>query len=187
MGAVPAPIAPQPIGSRDGGYGGNRRFLPPPAYRFKGGGYRFEGGGLGGNRRFLPNVFRECYFIIKHICKFFSILIIYNNNMGRHHHHHPKISPFDIPTPPPPWSWTNQEPDTQWSPHFPIRPPLKVVRQPFYNSSEDPTPEWAPNLIIQSGHRARHFLLHRRDKIERYVYGQNPATNTISSYGSHWQ
>lgn len=114
--------------------------------------------------------------------------------------------------PVPPWSWTNWEPDTQWCPVVPIRPPLKVVNTPFYTSSEDPAPEWAPNVIIRPPicsyptgydryrkHSKRHkhghnqfggcaFLRsHWKDDVPMYVYGRNPFSDTVNSGGSHFQ
>lgn len=99
--------------------------------------------------------------------------------------------------PVPPWSETRWEPDAQWCPSSPVPPPLKVVREPFYTSSEDPPPQWAPNVPLapigdkhgsHHHHHHHHKFLHDwKDDIERHVYGRNPYSNTVNSGGSHFQ
>lgn len=106
-----------------------------------------------------------------------------------HHHHHHRIPEEPVP----PFSWTSWEPDTQWEKVVPIRKPLKVVQYPFYDSLEDPTPEWAPNVILYDGHRHHHhhkrsFLRkHWTDNIKLHVYGTNPLSDTQNSGGAHFQ
>ena len=120
--------------------------------------------------------------------------------MTRHHSHsHTHKSKcarspvVDIP----PWSETREEPDAQWVPVIPCITPLKVIRTPFYTSSEDPAPEWATNVVIKPAVTTKHrhtawgvspFLrTHWKDNIPRYVYGTNPFSDTVNSGGSHYQ
>ena len=112
--------------------------------------------------------------------------------------------------PVPPLSSTDWEPDTQWTPVIPVQTPVKVVQVPFYNSEEDPAPEWAPNVIIKAGcnqsmnHRSRggrhskrqalcgdncwggcSFLRsHWVDDIDGYIYGTNPFSIQLMPVGS---
>lgn len=122
--------------------------------------------------------------------------------MGRHHQkyshnkciHKCAIKPKCRCEPVPPWSDTNELPDAQWCPVIPIHKPLKIVQIPFYTSSEDPTPEWAPNVVIYPPyHKRQHQYEHRflktcfHDTVPMYVYGTNPYSNTVNSSGSHFQ
>jgi hypothetical protein len=123
--------------------------------------------------------------------------------------HDKKLKCSCLPCEPvPPWSDTTWEPDAQWCPVISIQKPLKVVQVPFYTSTEQPTPEWAPNVIISAPvtyHRSHHshhhnhhpthntyggcsFLRsHWKDDIPMYVYGTNPFSDTVNSGGSHFQ
>ena len=133
--------------------------------------------------------------------------------MPRHQKKLCKCACSDPCEPVPPWSETRWEPDTQWCPVVPIRPPLKKVRVPFYTSSEDPAPEWKPNVILQPpvpacvasrdkkhkhGHKPKKgvycgyygngFLRsHWTDNVIGYVYGRNPFSDTVKSGGFHFQ
>jgi hypothetical protein len=116
--------------------------------------------------------------------------------------------------PVPPYSDTNWEPDTQWCPQIPSKTPPNFVQTPFYTSSEDPAPEWAPNVFIRppiysypvpknhqrhSSHHHKHLHEHNeyggvaflrshwKDDIPMYVYGTNPFSDTVNSGGSHFQ
>jgi hypothetical protein len=42
----------------------------------------------------------------------------------------------------PPWSEIRVEPDTQWCPEITTNGPIQKINVPFYNSSEDPAPQW---------------------------------------------
>jgi len=86
------------------------------------------------------------------------------------------------------WSETNWQPDAQWCPIIPIVRPLKTVKAPFYTSSEDPTPQWAPNIIIKAREGCS-FLRTKcwQDNIRRHIYGTNPFSDTVNSGGIHFQ
>ena len=134
--------------------------------------------------------------------------------MSKHHDHHDhhdhRCYGRRIIEPVPPWSDTHQEPDAQWTPVIPVNRPLRFVDVPFYCSSEDPAPEWAPNVPIRPfwstdlpmGHRHHHhdhdhddhhhhhenFLRsHWKDDVLGYIYGRNPFSNTVNAGGYHFQ
>ena len=48
----------------------------------------------------------------------------------------------------PPWSETRETPDAQWCPITPIITPPQKVDTPLYVSSEDPAPQWVPNVLL---------------------------------------
>lgn len=103
-----------------------------------------------------------------------------------HHHHHRHCTPEVIPEAP--WYETNWEPDTQWTPVVHSRTPPNFVTVPFYQSSEDPAPEWASNVVLRHGHKHKSFLRrHAHDTVLRHIYGRNPYMTTVSSGGIHFQ
>lgn len=107
---------------------------------------------------------------------------------SKHSHHRSSRKSSPAPTivaDVPPWSETRQEPDVQWVPITPIEVPLKTVNVPIYNSCEDPTPQWAANVIIS--HHGHNFLNHFKEDILMYIYGRNPQSNTVNAGGRHWQ
>jgi hypothetical protein len=115
----------------------------------------------------------------------------------------------------PPWSETREEPDAQWCPEIPVKGPIVPLNLPLYSSSEDPEPQYVPDVIIRpacdrrvSKHQSHHnhgkqweklnkehnmyggcpFLRsHWQDNILLYVYGTNPFSDTVNSGGPHFQ
>lgn len=90
-----------------------------------------------------------------------------------------------------PYSETRVTPDAQWRASIPICSCGKIIKQHFNYSSENPSPQWSPNIIIRSSnpnckYNCPFLISCCKDNIPMYVMGKNPLTNTVNSGGSHF-